>query len=115
MPTMPFEALQATAPASEGLSATSTSATAVLPEVADGAPTARTIASAASVPPDPPGQVSCASLTWKMSMWSPSVRPRGTWPSLSASPSTAFPATGVPLVATISLVSRVPCGMALTV
>ena len=37
MPTIPLAALQATAPASDGLSATSTSATAVLPEVADGA------------------------------------------------------------------------------
>ena len=64
MPTTPLAALQATAPASGGLSATSTSATAVLPETAEGAAIARTIASAASVPPEPPGQVSCASLTW---------------------------------------------------
>ena len=57
MPTIPFAALQATGPASEGLTATSTSAIAVLPEVADGVPMARTTASAASVPPEPPGLI----------------------------------------------------------
>ena len=50
-----------------------------------------------------------------MSMWSPSWRPCGSWPSLSASPSTALPATEVPVVATICLVSSVPGGMVLTV
>ena len=59
---MPFEALQATAPAVAGLRATSTSATALL-DVADGAETFSTMASADSSDPGCPGHASVASLT----------------------------------------------------
>ena len=64
MPTAPLAALQATAPASTGLTATCTSAWALLPEAAAGAATDRTTPPAASRAPDVPGQVSWASLTW---------------------------------------------------
>ena len=59
---MPLDALQATAPAVAGLSATSTSATALL-EVAYGAETFSTMASPDSSEPGCPGQASVASLT----------------------------------------------------
>src|ERR1039457_6523182 len=61
IPTMPFDALQATTPSSAGLTATRTSATAELLELA-GLVTASTMAFAVSQLPDAPGQVSGASL-----------------------------------------------------
>jgi hypothetical protein len=60
---MPLAALQVTAPAFAGLTATSTSAMAELPEVADGVVTARTTAFAARMVPGAPGQLCCALLT----------------------------------------------------
>src|ERR1039458_1816277 len=62
-PTIPFDELHATAPASAGATATRTSATAELLELA-GLVMSSTTASLASMLPDDPGQVSGASLTW---------------------------------------------------
>src|SRR5258708_10852445 len=63
MPTMPFDALQATAPAVSGATATTTSAFAEVPEFAHGVLTASTTALAESVAPGVPGQFSLESLT----------------------------------------------------
>jgi len=60
---MLLDALQATWPASAGLTATSTSAFAELPEFADGVLIASTTALADRMPPEVPGQFSLASLT----------------------------------------------------
>src|SRR5215471_15300113 len=56
MPTMPLAALQATAPASGGLSATSTSSWVVLPDPAEGVVMASTSAFWVSASPGNPGQ-----------------------------------------------------------
>src|SRR5215470_20228020 len=63
MPTVPLDAKQATVPAVAGSRATTTSAFAELPELAEGVLTASTTALADSWPPEVPGHWLVESLT----------------------------------------------------